>query len=223
MKPDTLRERYGVRPPTALDPRRTALVLVDFQDEYVHGGLPLPCGAAAIDAARSLVGWARAAGVLVVHVQHVRPAGGPLFAEASPGVQLIAGLAPRPEDLVVKKSIAGAFSRTDLDARLRAVGVDTLIVGGLMSHLAVYVTASDAAVLGYDVIVAGDATATRDLHDPLGGAVLPARVVKQAALAAIADRAAAVLSTPAILALPWDRESIGSSYLSPPPAIRVDP
>ncbi len=98
--------------------------------------------------------------------------------------------------------MAGAFSKTGLDAELRARGIDTLIVAGLMTHLAVLTTASDGTVLGYRVIVAADATATRALPGAPDGPTLDAPTLQRAALASMADRVADVLTNPAIIGRP---------------------
>jgi nicotinamidase-related amidase len=196
----TLREIYGLPPVASLVARRTAVVLVDFQEEFFSGRLTLPGAAAAGAHAARLVEWARASGIAIVHVQNLvnRP-GSPLFAEGSIGARIVPSLAPRRGDLLVVKRLAGAFSRTDLDAQLRARSIDTLIVAGLMTHLAVAITASDAAVLGYQVIVAADATATRSLPDPTGAGVVPEGDVQRAALAALADRVADVMAVDRLL------------------------
>ncbi len=201
--PTTLRARYGLEPPTTLHSAKTALLLVDFQEEFVHGKLPLPKARAAIEHAAQLAAWARRSGIWVVDVQNIvtRP-GSPLFAPGSPSSAFVPELAPRIDDLVLVKSMAGAFSKTNLDAQLRARGIDTLIVAGLMTHLAVATTASDGMVLGYHVLVAADATATRALPGAPGGAAVDVATMQRAALATLADRVADVLPTASILALP---------------------
>ncbi len=197
----TLRQRYGLTPPRALDPARTALVLVDFQEEFFSGGLPLPEATSAVERAQTLLRWARASGVHVVHVHNVAPAGSRLFAEGSAGAAVRPEVAPLAGEPVVIKKMAGGFSRTDLHERLQALGVDTIVVAGLMTHLAVDSTVRDGLVLGYRVILASDAAATRDLPGAAGGAPVPARVLHEAALAALADRFADVLPTREIVQL----------------------
>ena len=201
--PKTLRALYGLKAPTQLSAPRTALLLVDFQDEYFHGRLPLPKGTSAVEHAAALASWARASGILIVHVRNVvtRP-GSPIFAAGSETTEIVPQLRPQPADIVLDKSMAGAFSHTDLDARLRARGVDTLIIGGLMTHLAVSTTASDGTVLGYRVIVAADATATRDLPGAVGYANVDATTLHHVALAALADRVADVMPEESITHLP---------------------
>ena len=207
--PFTLRALYRLAPPSALRAAHTALLLVDVQREFVNGGLPLPSSRAAIQSAAELAAWARRSGILVILVHNVidRP-GSPLFRRGSAGAGFIAELAPRAGDLVIEKATGGAFSRTNLDAELRARGIDTLIVGGFMTHLAVLTTASDAGILGYHVVVAADATATRALPGTAGpgqeraSAGVDAAEQQRAALATIADRVADVMLGAAIRKIP---------------------
>jgi len=204
-EPRTLRGWYGLKPPAQLEPAKTALLLIDFQDEFVHGHLPLPNGRVAIAHAATLAAWARHSGMLVVCVQNVsnRP-GSPLFVPGEGASAFVPELAPSPRDLVVEKATGGAFSHTSLDGELHARGVDTLIVAGFMTHLAVLMTANDGALLGYHVLVAADATATRALPG-VSGAAVDEKTLQRAALATLADRVADVLPGERIMALPIAR------------------
>jgi nicotinamidase-related amidase len=98
-------------------------------------------------------------------------------------------------------SMMGAFSRTNLDQALRARGIDTLIVAGFMTHLAVLSTASDATVLDYHVLIAADATATRALPGAGGEKGVDSLLLQRAALAAMADRTAEVSRVRDIMSL----------------------
>jgi nicotinamidase-related amidase len=201
-EPTTLRALYRLPRTGAIDPAQTALVLVDFQEEFVSGKLPIPTAPAAVERARVLLEWARTSRVHVLHVQNVTRPGSMLFAPESPTIALLAPLRPRDGEAVVVKHLAGAFSRTDLDQRLKALGVQRVVLAGIMTHLAVDTSARDAAVLGYEVIVAADATATRSLPGVLGGPPIDAATVKQVALASLADRFAEILDVEQIRALP---------------------
>jgi len=203
--PEALRALYGLGPPAELASASTALVLVDFQDEFFHGKLPVEDGGVAVERAAALRGWARARGILVVHVRNVARPGSRVFAESSPTIAFVPELAPEGRELVVTKHKAGAFSQTDLDETLRARRVDTLIVAGIMTHLAVDTTARDGAVLGYRVVVASDACATRAIPSPLGGPPIAAAEVHRVALASIADRFADVMPAEAVMRLPVTR------------------
>jgi nicotinamidase-related amidase len=199
--PRTLREHYGLPRVTSLDPRRTAVIVVDAQREFVDGALALPRMPAAIASAAVLLRWARDHAVHVVHVRQIGKPGAPLFAPGGAHSAPIPALDARPGEDVVGKPTGGGFTRTDLDDRLRARGIDTLIVAGFMTHHAVDMTARDAGVLGYRVLVAADATATRDLP-AADGTVIAATDVQRAALAIASDRFAEPRSVAEIAALP---------------------
>ncbi|HEY6781384.1 MAG TPA: isochorismatase family cysteine hydrolase [Thermoleophilaceae bacterium] len=61
-----------------------------------------------------------------------------------------------PRDLIVEKNKDSGFFETDLDAQLRALGVDTVIITGMQTQICVQTTAADAFFRGYHVIVPPD-------------------------------------------------------------------
>jgi len=192
--PTTLRAIYGLESPRKLVPARTAVLLVDFQREFFDGRLPLPGAPPALAHAARLAAWAREHGVRLVFVRQVAATRqSPLFAPDSPGIAFLPALEPRPGELVVTKSRLGAFTGTDLHERLQTQGIDTLIVAGLMTHLAVQVSVLDAAALGYRTIVASDAVATRSLPSASGAGRVDESELQRATLAGLGDRAADVL------------------------------
>ena len=178
--------------------REAALVIIDAQEEYRSGGLPLSGIAAAVERLAALLAAARAAGTPVIHVVHQGRAGG-LFDLAAPGGAVLAELQPLPGETVIAKGLPNAFAGTGLDERLRAIGRPGLLLAGFMTHMCVGPTARAALDLGHRVTVAADATATRALPDVLGGPAVSAAEVQRATLAALADRFAAVVPTAALL------------------------
>ena len=192
--PTTLRALFGLKAPDHLERTKTALVLVDFQEEFLSGKLRLPGATRAAGHAAELLDWARRNGILVVHVRNIAArASSPVFAPDSPGSKIIGPLAPAPGELVITKSMVGAVSRTALDQQLRERQIETLVVAGFMTHLAVQATAIDATVLGYRVVVAADAVATRALPGAGGYAGVDAELLQRAVLAGMADRVADVM------------------------------
>ncbi|WP_317201974.1 cysteine hydrolase family protein [Janthinobacterium sp.] len=200
----TIRSIGGASAATGIAAASSALLLIDFQNEYFDGRLPIPDGAAALANARRLVGMADAHGLPVFHIQHVCDAGAPLFAEGGATVAFHAGLQPAPRHRVLRKSTTSSFASTDLHAQLQARGIKTLIVAGLMTHMCVSTAVRDArqfGALSYQCIVAADACATRDLPGWDGG-VLGHAELHRATLSALADNFAEILRSDAILALP---------------------
>ncbi len=103
--------------------------------------------------------------------------------------------------MVVRKTSGSVFPTTDIESQLKAKGIKTLIVSGLMTHACVAGASRDAVPLGYDVIVADDVCATWDLMGD-DGQTVPHAVLHQASLASLSDTFADVQSTAVILALP---------------------
>jgi nicotinamidase-related amidase len=199
--PKTLREWAGLQPPVRLDPKKTAVVLIDFQEEYFGGNVPIPDGAAAVRNGAALAAWADRVGAAVVHVHHVAASEkSPLFTPGTPRVAPHPLVQPAAHHHRIEKRMPSAFVGTELDAWLKARGIETLVVCGLMTHMCVDSTTRDAVAHGYRVIVADDACATRDLPSATGEAV-PHAAVHRAVLAGLGDRFADVMPTGRITAL----------------------
>ncbi|MEU9210941.1 isochorismatase family protein [Streptomyces sp. NPDC048415] len=149
-------------PRLALDPTRSALVLVDLMDRIVALPLEPRKGTEVLAAAEELAASFRKAGALVVLIRVERPG----VPEQPPGSGLVAGLAVEGDIEIVKRTIGG-FQGTGLDERLRAHGVSTLVFGGIATNLGVESTARAAGDLGYDLVFAEDAMAafTAAEHD----------------------------------------------------------
>ncbi|MGE8318733.1 MAG: cysteine hydrolase family protein [Comamonas sp.] len=197
----TIRAMSGATPATQLDARSTALLVIDFQNEYFSGRMPIAGGPAALARTQQLLAWADAAKLPVFQVQHVAPAGSALFALDGKTAQFHPGALPRPQDQVLQKTTVSVFASTDLDRRLKAAGIKTVVIAGLMTHACVAGAARDAAPLGYQVLVASDASATRSIVRADGSAV-DQDSLHRAALAEIEDTFGDVMTTAQILALP---------------------
>lgn len=211
----TIRHMAGATPVSELRAKRTALLIIDFQNEYfgantvpgfVGGRMVIPDGAAALAQSQRLVQYADRHGIRVIHVQHVLPASAPLFAQGSVNVQFHPQMQPRAGEAIIQKDNVSVFAGASagmLDKMLKDAGIDTLIVTGLQTHACVAGAARDAAASsrGYRVIVSSDATATRDLDLVTGGKVGHAQL-HASALAEIEDTFGDVMTTDQILALP---------------------
>ncbi|MXP62550.1 isochorismatase family protein [Roseomonas sp. M0104] len=193
--PPTLLGLAGVQPaPARL--AEAVLVVIDAQEEYRSGHLPLEGIAAASERLAALLARARAAGTPVIHVAHRGRAGGLL--DPAAGGAILEAARPEAGEAVIGKTLPNAFAGTDLQARIAATGRGKLLLAGFMTHMCVSSTARAALDLGLPATVAADATATRPLPDPLGGIRLPAAWVQRVALAALADRFAAVVPVEAV-------------------------
>ena len=146
-------------PPKVAD---AALVLIDFQNEYLSGPLALPDALPAITAAGLLLDLARDAGAPVFHIAHRGRAGG-LFDRDHERGQIVSALAPIAAETVVEKGLPNSFADTNLHQLLTETGHKNVIVAGFMTHMCVSSTARGALSLGYRVTIDASACATRDL------------------------------------------------------------
>ncbi|MEY2632126.1 MAG: Streptothricin hydrolase, partial [Pseudomonadota bacterium] len=113
---------------------------------------------------------ATAAGIPVVLIQHLAPAGAPIFAPGSEGAALHPEIARRPHDLLVSKHLASALAGTGLAEWLRERGVDTLTLVGYMTHNCDDATARHAAHTGWKVELLHDATGALPYRNAVGAA-----------------------------------------------------
>ena len=177
-----------------------ALILVDIQNDYFPGGKWSLDGVHdAADNAARLIAAARDRGDLVVHIRHeFTTADAPFFAPGSDGAAIHEKVRPAAEEPVVLKHYANSFRETDLKSLLDRHGVEEVVIAGAMSHMCIDATTRAANDLGYNVAVAHDACATRDLE--FNGTVIPAAQVHAAYMSALGFAYAAIVDTDALVA-----------------------
>lgn len=189
--PQTLLEMSHVEIKSSLS--RSVLILIDYQNEYVTGKLPLWEIDETVKQTSRLLERARKNHVPVIHVIHDGGSGG-LFDLTQNAGQIIEAVKPIEGEIVIKKKLPNAFSGTELKEVLhRFKDKDQLIIAGLMTHMCVSSTVSSAADHGYVTTVIASTTTTRDLKDAKGK-VISASDIKRAALATLKDRFSLVLN-----------------------------
>ncbi|MBI1733728.1 MAG: cysteine hydrolase [Candidatus Rokubacteria bacterium] len=172
----------------APEPGRTALLVVDMQRGFVDPGeaMEVPPAREMVPRLRVLIDAFRARRQPVVfteflyservpllvgelHPEHRRAAPGAARGfgmpsssclEGDPSAGTVDALAPRPDELVVRKHWYDAFAGTPLDGALRARGVSSLIVTGTMTDICVLATVVGACNREYRVTVVEDCVAT---------------------------------------------------------------
>ena len=157
-----------------LDPRTTALVVIDLQRGIV--ATPTVPNALA-DVVANATGLARhfrtqqalvvlvrvdpgPAGILlprpITDIDRPRMNPGPDWAEILPE------LGPEAGDVIVTKHHPCAFNGTDLDIHLRRRGIGTIVLCGIATNIGVEATARMGFEYGYNLVFADDAMAARD-------------------------------------------------------------
>jgi nicotinamidase-related amidase len=177
----------------------TALIIIDIQNDYFPGGKhPLVEPLAAAKRAYSLLQCFRETHAPHVHIQHVstRP-GATFFLPGDRGTDIHDAVAHFEGEPIVQKHYPNSFRETSLLDLLYSWDADRLVICGMMTHMCVDATARAAVDLGFQVMIASDACATRELA--FDGLTIPAEHVHRAFLAALKSYGE-VLSSEAILA-----------------------
>lgn len=165
---------YDIREQVRLDPARTALIVVDMQNDFVREGgrLVVPDAETTLPQIQRLLALARESGMRVVYTQDTHDEGDPeweIWGEhcrrATWGWQIVDDLASRGDEVVIQKLRYDAFYGTQLDHLLRLWDIDTLVICGTVANICVHYTAASAALRWYDVVIPLDAISALDPFD----------------------------------------------------------
>lgn len=177
--------------PIAVDFTRTALIIIDMQRDFLEpGGFGETLGndvsllKRAVEPIQRLLGWAREAGMLVVHtreghrpdlsdaprakIERGKPRArigdegpmGRILVRGEPGHDIIPELYPKCGEPVVDKPGKGAFYATELQLILSTRDIENLIVCGVTTEVCVHTTVREANDRGYRCIVPADCCAS---------------------------------------------------------------
>lgn len=172
-----------------------ALVLIDYQNEYVDGAMPLgQAGAKAIENARLLLDKARQQNIPIFHITHHGADNSNVFDPLSDKIEIVSQLQPQNNETTIVKKHPNAFYETQLGALIKDVQKQQIIFAGFMSHMCVSSSVRAAFDLGFDNIVCHDACATRDLPSA-DRETISAEIMHNTAMAALQDRFAALVTT----------------------------
>lgn len=192
----------------ALAPKR-ALVVIDVQNDYFGGGLPIeypPPQPSLANIGRAMDA-ARAAGVPVVVVQNTARAGAPVLDKGRPGWELDGTVAARPRDHYIEKTLPSVFAGTGFDQWLRANGIDTIAVAGYMTHNCDASTVFEAVHRGYRVEFLSDASGSLSYENSAGNA--SGEEIHRVFCVVFQSRFAAVVGTEAWIAALGSGEGFG--------------
>ncbi|MEU3346345.1 isochorismatase family cysteine hydrolase [Streptomyces sp. NPDC006700] len=165
-----------------VNPQKTALLVIDMQNDFVLEGYPMevPMARRRIPRMQEVVAECRAAGIPVVYTQHILldtfnvsplestyntallSAG---MRKGTFGAQVVDDLKPEAEDVVVEKHRYDAFHNTHLENVLTSISglreVDTVIIVGTLTEVCCDSTARGAYMRDFKVAFVGDATGAR--------------------------------------------------------------
>ncbi len=168
-----------------MDPKRTAVVLIEYQNDFTSEGGSLHDAVKGVmqstnmlENTKETVTKAREIGAMIVHApitftenyQELTPhpygilkgvVDTKSFRKGSWGAQIVDDLTPAVTDIVIEgKRGLDAFASTNLDFILRSRGIETIALGGFLTNCCVESTMRTAYEKGYNVITLTDCTAT---------------------------------------------------------------
>ena len=163
----------------------TALLVIDIQNDYFPGGkFPLVKPLEAAKNAYILLQCFREHGGHHIHIQHISlEPDASFFIKGDSGSDIHDSVAHFEGEPIVYKHEPNSFLNTNLLETLQEWKTERLVITGMMTHMCVDATARAAVDLGFQVIVAEDACASRDLQ--YGDTTIPADLVHKSFLAAL--------------------------------------
>ena len=146
-----------------------ALLVIDVQNEYFTGKIPVTYPHGSIVNILQAMDAAHAAQVPVVAIQHSnRAAGAVTFVPGTPSWDLHPDVRKRPHDLLIEKTLPGSFTHTDLGSWLKDRGISSVTIAGYMTQMCCDTTARQAFHRGYGVKFMSDATGTLSIANSAG-------------------------------------------------------
>jgi nicotinamidase-related amidase len=148
---------------------KRALLVIDVQNEYFTGKLPVSYPAGSLTNVLSAMDAARAKPLPIVVIQHASPQpDAAVFRKGSQEWALHPEVASRLHDVLIHKSLPGSFSGTELETWLRQRGVETVVITGYMTQMCCDTTARQAMHLGFGVEFLSDGTGTLSIKNDAG-------------------------------------------------------
>ena len=137
-----------------------AVIVIDMIHDFVYGKFGSEKAQAVIPCISTLLDHARKNGIPVIYVKDAHTAGdkelevwGEHAMKGTEGSQIIMELVPKAGDYVLEKSTYSSFRDTGLDALLRELNVDEVVLTGVTTDICVRHSAADAFFRGLEIII----------------------------------------------------------------------
>jgi nicotinamidase-related amidase len=164
---------------------KTALLIVDVQNDYFPGGRNELVGSIGASLRiKTILEEFRRKSIEIIYIQHIsKNPTASFFLPNTEGVAIHKNIYPKKEDRIFIKYYPNSFRDTGLDEYCKNKSIDTLVIAGMMSHMCVDTTVRAGFDLGYKIVVLRDCCATKDLK--MGEILVKAEEVQVAYMAAI--------------------------------------
>lgn len=173
---------------------KRALLVIDVQNEYFTGKMPITYPAGSFDKILGTVDAANQNDIPVILIRHGAPQkDAAAFVKGSMGWEIREELLGKKHLCIIDKTLPGSFTDTRLEELLRELEIDTIVICGYMTQMCCDTTARQAVHLGFSAEFLADATGTLDVANNAGK--ITAEDLHKAILITQAMRFSKVLST----------------------------
>jgi nicotinamidase-related amidase len=173
---------------------KRALLVIDVQNEYFTGLLPVYYPQNTLPNVLMAIEEAKKSNIPVVIVQHTLiTLNAKAFIRGTKGWELLDEIKNIEYDHYVEKNFPSSFVGTDLEEWLRSHGIDTVVISGYMTQFCCDTTARYAYHLGFNVEFLSDAMATLAFENKAGK--VSAEELHRTILVVQASRFSNVMST----------------------------
>lgn len=173
----------------------TALILIDIQNDYFDNGkMKLVGSGKASENARLILDKFRSDSLPIIHIQHIATApAATFFLPDTEGAEIHENVRPSGQEKIIIKHYPNSFRETELLDYLKNNNITNLVICGMMTHMCIDATVRAAKDFGFNIILIGDACATRDLD--INGQMVKSEDVQKGFLAALNQYYARVITT----------------------------
>ena len=148
---------------------RQALLVIDVQNEYFTGRLPVTYPDSSLDNILKAMDHAARSDIPVAIIQHTAPSiDSPTFRKGSDEWKLHPEVEKRKRDILIEKNLPGSFTGTELEKWLQKHGIERIAICGYMAQMCCDTTARQAFHLGFQVDFLSDATGTLSVQNGAG-------------------------------------------------------
>lgn len=168
-----------------------ALIIIDVQKLFNDPRWGRRNNPQAEDNIALLIKKWRESGFPIFHIQHVE-------SEFKPAHEFKDFIKPLPNEPIIRKKVNSSFIGTDLEERLRAQRIDTVVIVGLTTNHCVETTTRMAGNLGFNTFLVADATATFDRMGP-DGILYSAEQIHNMTMVNLSEEFATIVTTEQLL------------------------
>jgi nicotinamidase-related amidase len=173
---------------------KKALFVIDVQNEYFTGKLPVSYPKSSFEEILKLMDFAHHNEIMILLIQHtaLKP-DSPTFRRNSNEWQIHPEIISRPYTHLIEKNYPDCFSSTNIEHILKENMIDTVVITGYMTHMCCDSTSRRAFHLGYDVEFISNATGTLSISNYAGS--IKAEELQRAILISQAARFSKVMTS----------------------------